>query len=57
VSDRRPASPRGSMILYAAAFVAMLGAGLFLVLAALAAGMLAASLFFPTRRAVRTVAA
>jgi len=29
----------------------------FLVLAALAAGMLAASLFFPTRRAVHTVAA
>jgi len=34
VSDRRPAPPRGSMILYAAAFVVMLGAGLFLVLAA-----------------------
>lgn len=34
MSDRRPASPRGSMILYGVAFVAMLGAGLFLVLAA-----------------------
>jgi hypothetical protein len=34
VSDERPASPRGSLALYAAAFVVMLGAGLFLALAA-----------------------
>ncbi len=34
MSDEQPASPRGSMALYAAAFVVMLGAGLFLALAA-----------------------